>query len=297
MTSENPEYIYVFKYRHADNVYKFGATRRTIMERYSEYGFNVVKICFFYCIPKCFHHETEILQILRRKFNNRKEIGREYFEGNINEIIDSIHDYILYFQNYSVQNIKIENEKIVIQNNTQIDEEVDKKVEERVIKQVIERVDEKVNKQINKQANKQADKQTDKQTDKEVDKQVNEKFDYKNRIDMNDSHKKFIRLDNGYIKCYNCLQEYKSEVDILRYNATNPCSNDIINLNRTIKNKHPDQCEYCFDIIDTTSSICLYHSQEVCEKFRIYKLTNTNRIEIFKHIVRIKMVDADSLKK
>ena len=99
-TSKNPtntEFIYIFKLREHillhEDVYKIGMTTRTVSKRLSEYPKG--SICYYsYDVPQSNLTESDIIKTFSKKFTQRSDIGREYFEGSILKMIESINHLV-----------------------------------------------------------------------------------------------------------------------------------------------------------------------------------------------------------
>lgn len=68
-----------------ENVYKIGRSN-DVFRRVKDYGNSHVYIC--YPCENIVHMERELIHNLKRKFNLRKDVGREHFEGNIFNIME-----------------------------------------------------------------------------------------------------------------------------------------------------------------------------------------------------------------
>jgi len=88
-------YIYVIKEREFvktnENIYKSGKTKRTINERLCQYPKNSI-LLFTMFVHNCHETEQKIIKELKNKFIQRKDIGTEYFQGDINKIIKEVFD-------------------------------------------------------------------------------------------------------------------------------------------------------------------------------------------------------------
>ena len=68
----------------ADDIYKFGRTKRDFLQRFSEYDREAkpkIKLVLWHENIQMF--ETEVLRQLRSVFQERKDIGTEYFQGDV----------------------------------------------------------------------------------------------------------------------------------------------------------------------------------------------------------------------
>ena len=92
------QYIYLLQEREFiktdENIYKIGKTTQEPLKRMSQYP-KGSKILLILCVDDCHQSEKKMLQIFDKKFNQRKDIGREYYSGNvvlmINTIIQNIY--------------------------------------------------------------------------------------------------------------------------------------------------------------------------------------------------------------
>jgi len=87
-------YIYIIKEREFinsnTNIYKIGRTQ-DILERVKNYPKNS-KLHYTVIVNDVVNTETKLIKLFIYHFNHRKDIGREYFEGDVKQMIDIIHD-------------------------------------------------------------------------------------------------------------------------------------------------------------------------------------------------------------
>lgn len=98
----NYGYIYVIKEREflktKENIYKIGKTKQNNFNRFKQYPKN--SILLYYRKTKCCDIvEKRIINKLSENFEQQKNIGREYFKGNIMNILIEIVQIILPFSN------------------------------------------------------------------------------------------------------------------------------------------------------------------------------------------------------
>lgn len=95
-----PNYIYLIQLREfiksGENVYKIGRTNQDNFKRFYQYPKNSkilfqIMCCSEVNLPQL---EKNILFQLEKKYILRKDIGREYFEGNLMNMMDDIYDII-----------------------------------------------------------------------------------------------------------------------------------------------------------------------------------------------------------
>jgi hypothetical protein len=88
-------YIYIIQEREFINanqpVYKIGKTTKEIQKRCSQYP-KSSKLLFTQHVDNCHEVEKNIIKKLTENFKNRKDIGREYFEGNIKNIMKDVFE-------------------------------------------------------------------------------------------------------------------------------------------------------------------------------------------------------------
>ena len=97
-------YIYLLKEREFiktnENIYKLGKTKQNNENRIKQYPKGsklfLLKICY-----DCDKMENILLASFRKKFKQRKDIGREYFEGEYNDMIKNIENIL---NNFNIQN-------------------------------------------------------------------------------------------------------------------------------------------------------------------------------------------------
>jgi hypothetical protein len=93
-------YIYVIKEREflktKENIYKIGKTKQDNFNRFKQYPKN--SMLLYYRLTKCCDIiEKRIINKLSEKFEQQKNIGTEYFKGNITNILIEIIKIILPF--------------------------------------------------------------------------------------------------------------------------------------------------------------------------------------------------------
>ena len=89
----NSEYIYLIHPREfirmKQSVYKIGRTAQSPDKRLGQYPKNT-KLYFLLAVDNCIDTETMLLRVFRKQFNARTDYGSEYFEGDLQEMIETI---------------------------------------------------------------------------------------------------------------------------------------------------------------------------------------------------------------
>jgi hypothetical protein len=146
MSDTAPQYIYLIQEREfiktKDPVYKVGRTKKENLTRFKQYpkGSNLLlqMIC-----SNCQNIEAQLIKIFKEHFNQRKEIGNEYFQGNYKTMIDiifsTIKNEICLNGNDDEQGNNSQNEE---GNNTQNEEENNSQNKELKFKLVCEKIGE-----------------------------------------------------------------------------------------------------------------------------------------------------------
>lgn len=90
------EYIYLIQERESmrcnDNVFKIGRTAQEPNNRMKGYP-NDSRLLLTVIVNDSVNAETDLIRTFKGKFKNRKDIGKEYFEGNPVEMMNIIIDY------------------------------------------------------------------------------------------------------------------------------------------------------------------------------------------------------------
>jgi hypothetical protein len=93
-------YIYLLQEREfiktTENIYKVGRTKKENHVRFNQYPKGSILLFQMIC-NDCENIEGSIIKIFKDKFNQRKDIGNEYFEGDYNMMIDIIYTAIKYY--------------------------------------------------------------------------------------------------------------------------------------------------------------------------------------------------------
>jgi hypothetical protein len=88
-------YIYLLKEREFINlgvpVYKIGKSKQDNLKRFKQYPKGSLLIYQIIC-KDCDKIEQELIKIFKVEFNQRTDIGTEYFEGNCENMIELIND-------------------------------------------------------------------------------------------------------------------------------------------------------------------------------------------------------------
>jgi hypothetical protein len=90
-------YIYLLQEREfiktKENIYKVGRTKKENYQRFNQYPKGSILLFQMIC-NNCENIETQIIKQFKEKFNQQKNIGNEYFEGDCNMMIDIIYSTI-----------------------------------------------------------------------------------------------------------------------------------------------------------------------------------------------------------
>uniref|UniRef100_A0A6C0IBJ9 C2H2-type domain-containing protein n=1 Tax=viral metagenome TaxID=1070528 RepID=A0A6C0IBJ9_9ZZZZ len=91
------EYIYCILEREftnsSENIYKIGKTKQSNIDRFKQYSKGSI-LLFHMISTDCSADEKQIIKLFIQKYIQRTEIGREYFSGDINNIIRDIFDIV-----------------------------------------------------------------------------------------------------------------------------------------------------------------------------------------------------------
>jgi hypothetical protein len=100
MNSTAYEYIYLLIEREFiktnENIYKIGKTQQENFLRFTQYPKGSNLLLFLNC-KNCDILEFEILKDFKKHFIQRKDIGKEYFEGDKEEMIKHIFNLFFWF--------------------------------------------------------------------------------------------------------------------------------------------------------------------------------------------------------
>ncbi len=69
-----------------ENIYKIGKTEQPMLDRFAQYP-KGSQLMVQKLVSDCAMVEKEIMEVFDIKFINRRDIGREYYEGDVNEMI------------------------------------------------------------------------------------------------------------------------------------------------------------------------------------------------------------------
>ncbi len=124
-------YIYLLREREFlqshQNIYKIGKTNRPILVRLWQYP-KGSEIIFLKRVFDCSIVEAKILEIFCKCFTQRQDIGKEYFEGDPNDMMDKIQG-IIYMLNKPIEsNIIIESPDTTDESSESNDETNFKKI-------------------------------------------------------------------------------------------------------------------------------------------------------------------------
>jgi hypothetical protein len=90
---DKPNYIYLLKEREFVNskmsIYKVGKSKQENTKRFKQYPKGSI-LCYQRICNDCDKMEKEIIKKFKIEFNQAKDIGNEYFEGDVNKMINII---------------------------------------------------------------------------------------------------------------------------------------------------------------------------------------------------------------
>lgn len=88
-------YIYILIEREfvktGETIYKIGKTKQDYMKRFKQYPKDSVLIKQIYC-DDCDGMERELIKLFKIKYTQRRDIGIEYFEGDIKDMVQCIYN-------------------------------------------------------------------------------------------------------------------------------------------------------------------------------------------------------------
>jgi hypothetical protein len=87
-------YVYLIKEREfiktGEDVYKLGRSKKENHKRFNQYPKGSILLFQIIC-NDCVDMEKQLIKIFKESFKQRKDVGREYFEGNHVDMIDIIY--------------------------------------------------------------------------------------------------------------------------------------------------------------------------------------------------------------
>jgi hypothetical protein len=99
-------YIYLLREREFvksnEDIYKIGKTKQENLARFNSYP-NSSQLLFHMICSNCDKIERNIINLFKRKYIIRGEIGKEYFQGNLNYMLNDII-YEIFNYNINIQN-------------------------------------------------------------------------------------------------------------------------------------------------------------------------------------------------
>jgi len=109
-------YIYLLREREFikcnENVYKIGKTKKEHLKRFNQYPKGSELLVQIRCIDSSIS-EQRLLNIFRKKYISRKDIGNKYFEGNVVDMIKDITNNILIVEASENKKVKAPVEKVI----------------------------------------------------------------------------------------------------------------------------------------------------------------------------------------
>lgn len=92
------QYIYLIKEREFiktnENIIKIGKTKQPNLGRMNQYPKGSMLLCQVSC-PNCDSAEIALINIFRDRYQQRRDIGNEYFEGDQDDMVEIITKYII----------------------------------------------------------------------------------------------------------------------------------------------------------------------------------------------------------
>ena len=106
---EKMDYIYLLQTREfiqlKQPVYKIGRTTQVNFERFKQYPKGSLLYQQLYCF-NCIETEGILIKLFKKHFTHRKDIGNEYFEGNLIEMLRLVSEICM----KSLENVTIEDD-------------------------------------------------------------------------------------------------------------------------------------------------------------------------------------------
>jgi hypothetical protein len=161
-----PDYIYLIREREflktGELIYKIGRSKQIGCKRINDYPRGSSLECIFK-VDNCIDKEREIIKLFSEKFNRKKDIGNEYFEGDRNEMLKYMFEICkeIDFKNetYNIEELKDINEEKKEEKKI-LNEELNKmksKLEIEKIKVVLEKKIKKLHEKRIKKLNEEKD--------------------------------------------------------------------------------------------------------------------------------------------
>ncbi len=122
-------YIYLIHVREFKNsqqqIYKIGKTTQSNLNRFKTYPKDS-ELLFYMCCDDCHKAEKEVIREFKKNFIQKKDIGTEYFEGDLKEMMKDIFKIITDTKEKEEKETKTTEEKI----EEEMDEATEEKIEE-----------------------------------------------------------------------------------------------------------------------------------------------------------------------
>jgi hypothetical protein len=147
------------------NIYKIGRTKQKNLDRVNQYPKQSILLFQIACIDSIIC-EKNLKQIFSIKFIKHPEIGTEYFEGNPNQMIDIIYNYLK--KPNQIQIIYEKPEEIIPEVPKEIIPEVPKETIPEVPKEIIPEVPKEIIPEVPKEAIPEVPKETIPEVPKEI---------------------------------------------------------------------------------------------------------------------------------
>lgn len=90
-------YVYLLQEREfiktGEQIYKIGRTEKANCRRFNQYPKGSILLFQIIC-NDCYYVEDKIVELFKVKFKQRKDIGKEYFEGNYKVMINEMYKIV-----------------------------------------------------------------------------------------------------------------------------------------------------------------------------------------------------------
>jgi hypothetical protein len=98
-------YIIQLPQHHGSNIFKFGRSKNLTTQRFQSYpvGTNIFFIC---ACSDCVTGEEELLNMMKKNFTHRTNIGSEFFEGDVIEMINLVNTYTILQNKFKMDSFK-----------------------------------------------------------------------------------------------------------------------------------------------------------------------------------------------
>jgi hypothetical protein len=265
------QYVYLIQERefiHLEKpVFKIGKTKQINFTRFSQYpkGTNLIyqSVC-----SNCDICEKDIITLFKQKYSQRKDIGREYFEGNYINMVCDISEICINLWKKHQENIESDFRKI---EENEIRQKIENEIRQKIENEIRQKIENENRQKIDDENRQKIDDENRQKIDDENRQKIGEAI----REEIQETQKEIIRKVIAQDIRQELLDRRKFNCDICKFSTSSNFNLDIHLKTKKHKDKYESpekttnfQCNKCNKFFKGNSGLWAHKNINVgCKQF------------------------------